>query len=177
MEIKGLRLLLTFLFVFCHLVFLNIVRSDMLVLDFFYIIKDPGSFPLVFLINFLTNFCFLLIILVIFVNKNVKEIINKRFVIAVFLLTIINQIGEIFLLDLSYELESVLFNLPNSFLKYRMRYLICCWLSIPLILFTTFLVCKKILNIPKRQSILIGVFMSIFTNPIIYLSLGKIIVP
>ena len=107
----------------------------------------------IFIVNFLLNFIIFGIGYLIFIDRNVYKINKKIFLIAIFLITIFGFIADsITLLFDNIGLLVIAFITAGI-----------------LILIFNYLICRYFLKIIKKKSIILGIWMSILTNPFLYI--------
>lgn len=128
----------------------NIVRGD--------IIPPPDVFwtPFalgVFAGNLILNFIFFGIAYLIFVERNIRNINKKSFLITIFLITIVGFFAD------SVALQ-----------YYRTQQMIVAFIVAVFIMFVLdFLIYRFYLKLETKKSMILAIWMAVFTNPFLYM--------
>jgi len=108
-----------------------------------------------FFANLIINFVIFGMAYIIFVGSNIKKINKKSFLVTLFLITIIGFLSD----SITFQyIGTENFFAPALFLGF-------------LIFTLDFFICKYYLKLNSKKSLILGIWMGIFTNPFIFLIL------
>jgi len=132
--------------------FLSITVSADLIMPPAYLFWSPFTIA-VFLANLIINFFIFGLAYVIFVERKLKKINKKTFLIALVLITIVGFIADSITLSFFY-ISNIIFSVIVALL---------------LIVIFDFLICKYYLKLHKKKALILSIWMGVFTNPFLYL--------